>query len=168
MKSLLRAILGLLPRSLCLFYRSILVKGKSACDPLKTPNHVNERTRSQYQSDTFKIRVGPKKEVFTAHSDVLAKSPKLDKQCNGGFEEAKKKRLDLDHDPKIFALLLEFLYTGILNVNAFRGAGPLTSELWTIGDYWPFRGDEFEQNRSEDEDVRATQLQRWVYQMPRP
>lgn len=70
---------------------------------------------------------------------MLAKSPKLDRQCNGDFEEVKRKRIDLDHDPKIFALLLEFLYAG---------------------DYWPFRGKEFKDNRSEDEDVRATQLQR--------
>ena len=70
---------------------------------------------------------------------MLAKSPKLDRQCNGDFEEAKRKRIDLDHDPKTFALLLEFLYTG---------------------DYWPFLGEEFRENRSEDEDVRATQLQR--------
>ena len=97
--------------------------------PQKSLDHDNRHTYSQYQSDIFKIRVGPKKEVFTAHREVLSKSPKLDKQCNGGFEEAKKKRLDLDHDPKIFALLLEFLYTGMSNANVWQGARPLTNGL---------------------------------------
>ena len=104
--------------------------------------------------------------MFTAHRDVLAKSTKLDKKYNGRFEEAKSKRLDLDHDPKIFALLLEFLYTGRLNINAYQDARLLTSDLLTLGDYWPFKGSEFDQSRSENEDIRATHLQRWVYRMP--
>ena len=95
---------------------------------------------SQYSSSLFKVRVGPKKEQFTAHGDVLARSPKLDRQCNGNFSEAANKRISLpDHDPRIFALLLEYLYRG---------------------DYWPFLGEEFDANRSDDEDVRATQLKR--------
>ena len=88
----------------------------------------------------FKILVGPKKELFTVHRDVLAKSPKLDAQCNGKFPEAGSRKIVLeDHDPKIFVLLLEYLYRG---------------------DYYPFIGQEFDATRSEDEDVRATQLQR--------
>ncbi|KAG7005270.1 hypothetical protein G7Y79_00020g047980 [Physcia stellaris] len=80
------------------------------------------------------------KEPFTAHRDLLVKSPKLDAQCNGNFPEAGSRRTILeDHDHRIFVLLLEYLYRG---------------------DYYPFTGQEFGTSNTEDEDTRATQLQR--------
>ena len=72
---------------------------------------------------------------------MLSKCAKLYEQCNGLCKEADDNKIALlDHDPKIFALLLEFLYRN---------------------DYWPFwREQESIDYRSSDMDVRATQLRR--------
>ncbi len=55
----------------------------------------------------------------------MSKSPKFNAQCNSEhFPEAKTKKIELpDHDPTIFALLLEYLYNA---------------------DYWPMMGSELE------------------------
>ena len=105
---------------------------------LTLPNHVV--CNSDFQSDIFTIVVGPSEKAFTAHQDTLAQSAVLNKHCSGGFQEQHTKIINLpDVDPKIFALLLEYLYRG---------------------DYWPKCGEEFTKAHSEDRDVRATQMQR--------
>ena len=99
-----------------------------------------EGYNGQFQYNLFEIQARHSRKPFLAHRDILAKLRKLEKKCNSNFVEAKNKMIKLPYDdPKIFALLLEFLYHS---------------------DYWPFFGEEFGAYRSEDEDIRAIQLQR--------
>lgn len=85
--------------------------------------------------------MGPEREVFTAHRDILSKSAKFNAQCNNEhYAEGNTKKIELpDHNPDIFTVLLEYLYKG---------------------DYWPMTGEELSVYRSDDEDVRAAQTQR--------
>jgi len=85
--------------------------------------------------------VGPEREVFTAHRNILSKSLKFNAQCNNEhYTEGSTKEIELpDHNPDIFTVLLEYLYKG---------------------DYWPMEGEELPSYRSDDEDVQAAQTQR--------
>lgn len=85
--------------------------------------------------------MGLEREVFTAHRDILSKSPKFNAQCNNEhYAEGNTKQIELpDHNPDIFTVLLEYLYKG---------------------DYWPMKSEELSDYRSADGDVRATQTQR--------
>ena len=84
--------------------------------------------------------MGTSEEVFTAHYKTLSGSKVLTVQCSDDFHEGHSKVIRLkESDPKIFACVLEYLYRG---------------------DYWPKKGDEFANARSEDKDVRATQMRR--------
>ncbi|KAL8823081.1 MAG: hypothetical protein Q9191_006193 [Dirinaria sp. TL-2023a] len=101
---------------------------------LENPRH------REFQSQIYKIIVGPAEEVFTAHCDTLSRSKVLSAQCSGGFEEGHSKIISLkDSDPEIFASVLEYMYRG---------------------DYWPMKRSEFSGSRSDDKDVRATQMRR--------
>lgn len=60
--------------------------------------------------------------------------------CKSGFIEAQTKTMNLpDDEPRKVSLFIEYLYRG---------------------DYWPFKGVEFETYRSQHEDQRAIQMQR--------
>lgn len=60
--------------------------------------------------------------------------------CNSGFIEAQTKIMNLPNDePRVVSLFIEYLYRG---------------------EYWPFKGAEFETYRSQHEDQRAIQMQR--------
>ena len=60
--------------------------------------------------------------------------------CSSQFRESTTRTIDLStDDPKIVALLVEYLY---------------------LGDYWPLKGPEFTAYRSVDKDQRAIQMQR--------
>ena len=86
--------------------------------------------------------MGPDSQKFTAHRDFLVKSPKFKVQCNSEhFPESESKRIELlDHDPTIFALLLEYLYKD---------------------DYWPKKGEELSIYRFvNNEESRIIQTQR--------
>ena len=88
--------------------------------------------------------MGPKSQAFTAHRDILSKSPKFKAQCNNEqFTESTSKVIRLrDHNPIIFGLLLEYLYKD---------------------EYTPKVGVEFAAYRSSDENTRFVQMQREVY-----
>lgn len=60
--------------------------------------------------------------------------------CNSGFIEAQTKTMNLpDDEPRKVSLFIEYLYRG---------------------EYWPFKGAEFEAYRSKHEDQRAIQMRR--------
>ena len=88
--------------------------------------------------------MGPKSQIFTAHRDILSKSPKFKAQCNNEqFPESTSKEIRLpDHHPIIFGLLLEYLYKD---------------------EYSPKVGVEFAAYRSQDEKIRFVQMQREVH-----
>ncbi|KAI9721515.1 MAG: hypothetical protein M1812_002277 [Candelaria pacifica] len=72
-----------------------------------------DRSGSRFVSVIFTIHVGPECTVMTAHESVLSQSPVLRCMCTGSFIENHTKILNLsDDDPEIFALLLEYLYSG--------------------------------------------------------
>lgn len=75
---------------------------------------LNHMPDNDFTSDIFTIIVGPERRTFTAHGVILSKSPKFAAQCNGSaYVEGSTKTIELpDHDPIIFALLLEYLYSG--------------------------------------------------------
>lgn len=85
--------------------------------------------------------MGLEREMFTAHRDILSKSPKFNAQCNNEhYAEGNTKKIELpDHNPDIFTILLEYLYKG---------------------DYRPMKGEELSDYRSADADARAAQTQR--------
>lgn len=96
---------------------------------------------SDFTSPIFTPLIGPKAQKFTAHSFVLCKSPRFRAQCtNSTFAEYQTKIITLkDHDPDIFAILLQFLYKG---------------------DYWLSLGIESQSlYDSLDDTARATQAQ---------
>ena len=102
--------------------------------------------RSQFASGSFTILVGPAQQEFTAHRDILSKSPKLKVQCNDErYLEASSKKIELlDQDPATFALLLEYLYTG---------------------DYWPKLGEAFPEPKTQESRFAQVQLHAKLYTM---
>ena len=105
---------------------------------------VKDVSSSHFNSDIFTIFVGPKSQIFTAHRDILSKSPKFKAQCNNEqLTESTSKEIRLrDHHPFIFGLLLEYLYKD---------------------EYSPKAGVEFAAYRSNDEKTRFLQTQREVH-----
>jgi len=72
-------------------------------------------THRLYKGLFFTIAVGPDKEIFTAHANVLIQSPVLAKlTCEiDNVEAGSIPHIDLpDDDPKLFGCLLEYLYQG--------------------------------------------------------
>ena len=95
---------------------------------------------SDFRAELFTLIVGPQQTAFAVHQEKLYQSPVLKRMCNSGFIEAQTRTIKLPEDePKKVCLFIEYLYRG---------------------DYWPFKGVEFEAYRSNHEDQRAIQMQR--------
>ena len=66
----------------------------------------------RFGSEVFTLYAGPGKQQFTAHSEILFKSPVLKRMCNGPFLENQTKVINLpDDDADIIELMLECLYS---------------------------------------------------------
>ncbi|KAI9824479.1 MAG: hypothetical protein M1826_007342 [Phylliscum demangeonii] len=66
---------------------------------------------STYQSEIFTLVVGSKPAVFTAHHEVLIKSPFFRAACDGSWREAALRSIVLkDDDPGLITLMLDYLY----------------------------------------------------------
>ncbi|KAI9872158.1 MAG: hypothetical protein M1830_002009 [Pleopsidium flavum] len=79
-----------------------------------TPEAAEGLTSSLYKSSIFSVNVGPHKDVFFVHEAILSASPVLEKMCTeriNAYSSSACIEL-LDVDPELFALLLDFLYTG--------------------------------------------------------
>ncbi len=95
---------------------------------------------SDFRAELFTLIVGPQQTAFAVHQEKLYQSPVLKRMCNSGFIEAQTKTMNLpDDEPRKVSLFIEYLYRG---------------------EYWPFKGAEFEAYRSKHEDQRAVQMQR--------
>ncbi|KAL8964863.1 MAG: hypothetical protein Q9183_004169, partial [Haloplaca sp. 2 TL-2023] len=65
------------------------------------------------KSRIFKILVGPEGTAFTIHEAYLCQSPVLERICHADFIESKTLEIKLpEDDPKIFAAIGNYLYTG--------------------------------------------------------
>lgn len=95
---------------------------------------------SDFRAELFTLIVGPQQTTFAVHQEKLYQSPVLKRMCNSGFIEAQTKTMNLpDDEPRKVSLFIEYLYRG---------------------EYWPFKGAEFEAYRSKHEDQRAIQMRR--------
>ena len=95
---------------------------------------------SDFRAELFTLIVGPQQTAFAVHQEKLYQSPVLKRMCNSGFIEAQTKTMNLpDDEPRKVSLFIEYLYRG---------------------EYWPFKGAEFEAYRSKHEDQRAIQMRR--------
>ncbi|KAI9871725.1 MAG: hypothetical protein M1830_002526 [Pleopsidium flavum] len=78
-----------------------------------TPEAEEGLTSSLYKSSIFSVNVGPHKDVFFVHEAILSASPVLEKMCTERIKTYSSACIELlDVDPELFALLLDFLYTG--------------------------------------------------------
>ena len=65
----------------------------------------------QFGNDIFTLYVGPEKQTFTAHSEVLSRSLVLKRMCKGPFLESETKIINLpDDDADLIELMLDCLY----------------------------------------------------------
>ncbi|KAL8727675.1 MAG: hypothetical protein Q9166_005911 [cf. Caloplaca sp. 2 TL-2023] len=66
-----------------------------------------------FESEIFKILVGPEEKKFTAHASFLRKSPVLNRMCNGEFVESRTFCIRLpEDDPAVIRAVIQYLYTG--------------------------------------------------------
>ncbi|KAI9870704.1 MAG: hypothetical protein M1830_003902 [Pleopsidium flavum] len=78
-----------------------------------TPEAEEGLTSSLYKSSIFSVNVGSHKDVFFVHEAILSASPVLEKMCTESIKAYSSTCIELlDVDPELFALLLDFLYTG--------------------------------------------------------
>jgi hypothetical protein len=69
----------------------------------------------RFHGEFFTFSVGPDEVKMSAHENVISQSPVLKACCKPNFKEGLTKHIELPEDnPETFHLLLEYLYTGVL------------------------------------------------------
>jgi hypothetical protein len=73
---------------------------------------MSMQSGSRLKSTVFTINVGEDNAPFLVHEDIISQSPVLRALCQSNFKEGIEKHINMpDDDPKIFAMVLEYLYT---------------------------------------------------------
>ncbi|KAL9119418.1 MAG: hypothetical protein Q9187_004030 [Circinaria calcarea] len=80
----------------------------------------SDQMGSRFASKVFTITVGDSNSTFSAHANILSKSPVLARMCQAPFQESLTGHIDLpDDSAEDFGFLLEYLYIENLAVPLF-------------------------------------------------
>ncbi|KAL9118227.1 MAG: hypothetical protein Q9187_005230, partial [Circinaria calcarea] len=96
-----------------------------AIPSVETPSCVkflvdSDQMGSRFASKVFTITVGDSNSTFSAHANILSKSPVLARMCQAPFQESLTGHIDLpDESAEDFGFLLEYLYIENLAVPLF-------------------------------------------------